>query len=210
MKSNKVALIISVVALIGVIVLSIGQFSNHSKSKSSVSSSTESGEAPRIAYVNIDSAVNSYDLYNKLSLSLMAKQQDLEKELQSKMLSLQNRAYKLQQQYSQHLITTQNYQTKAQKLSDEQVNLQSWQEQKAFELNEDQMNLTQRVYDSIVSVVKEINKDEKYDFVISNTTGGTLLYGNPACNITDEVIEILNNKVDATSLNDGTDSTVTK
>lgn len=205
MKNNKISLVISLIALVGVIILLIGKFSNKSQN-GTAPANTNNGDL-QIAYVNIDSAVNSYDLYNKLSLTLMQKQQDLEKELQSKMLSLQNRAYKLQQQYSQHLVTTQSYQEKAQKLSDEQVSLQSWQEQKSYELNEDQMNLTQRVYDSIVNVVNEINTDKKYDLVISNTTGGTLLYGNPAWNITNEVVKRLNSKVDANPL---PDSTLTK
>lgn len=205
MKNNKISLIISIVALIGVILLLVDKVSNKSTNKKhSETENLELAENTRIVYVNLDSVFNGYDLYNVLSLQLIQKQQDLEKELQSKMLSLQNRAYQLQQQYSQHLITTQNYQEKAQKMSDEQMQLQAWQEQKSYELNEDQMLLTERVYDSVVSVVNEINIDKKYDIIISNTAGGALLYGNPEWNITNQVIKMLNSKLDDSFMTDTT------
>ncbi len=207
MKNDKISLIISIIALVGVIVLSIDRISNKSEKKDTDVPKTEMKNA-EIVFVNIDSVLNRYDLYNVLSLQLIEKQQNLEKELQSKGLSLQNRAYKLQQQYAQHLITTQNYQEKAQKLTDEQMQLQTWQEQKALELNEDQMILTERVYDSIVSAVSTLNADKTYNLVINNATGGTLLYGDPELDITEAVIELLNKDVNTNALT--TDTTVSK
>jgi len=150
MKNNKLPLIISLVALVGVILLLVFHFTEANNKDNKQKLETKN---TTIAYVNIDSIVNNYDYYNALSLQLAKKQQDLETQLQSKMLSLQNRAYQLQQKMSQHLITSQDYQQKGQKLSDEQAQLQQWQQQKGLELQEDQMNLTNRVYDSIVNVV---------------------------------------------------------
>lgn len=195
MKNNKLSLIISIIALIGVILLFVFHFSGN---KSEKTDKTNVAENSAIVYVNMDSVLTKYDLYNSLSLQLGKKQQDLEKQLQSKMLSLQNRAYQLQQQFSQHLITTQDYQTKAQRLTDEQNQLQQWQQTKAMELQEDQVNLNQRVYDSIINVVKIINKDKTYNLVISNATGGTLLYGDPDWDITAQVTKLLNDRAPLT------------
>lgn len=198
MKNNKLPLIISVVALVGVIILFVRVFTESKTQKQVENTPVDT----KMVFVNVDSVLISYDLYNALSLTLQKKQQDLQNQLQSKMLSLQNRANQLQNQYSQHLITSQNYQDQAEKLTNEQNQLQTWQQQKAGELQEDQMNLTQRVYDSIVSVVKIINADHKYDIIISNSTGGTLLYGNPKWDITKQVVKLLNenskNALDAT------------
>jgi len=194
MNNNRIPLIISIVALIGVILLFVKILTTNKTTQKT--NTTENSSS--IAFVNVDSVLIKYDLYNKLSLDLSTKQQQLEKELQSKMLSLQNRANQLQNQYNQHLITTQTYQEQAEKLTREQETLQKWQQEKSFELNEDQMNLTKRVYDSIVSVIKVINKDQKYDLIISNSTGGTLFYGNPQMDITNEVVKILNEKANVT------------
>lgn len=197
MNNNRIPLIISIVALIGVILVFVKVFTSN-KTKETPKTSQNSSN---IAFVNVDSVLIKYDLYNKLSLDLTTKQQQLEKELQSKMMSLQNRANQIQSQYSQHLITTQTYQEQAEKLTREQEQLQRWQQEKSFELNEDQMNLTKRVYDSIVSVIKVVNKDKKYDLIISNSTGGTLFYGNPQMDITSEVIKILNEKANVIATN---------
>ena len=208
MKNNKISLIISIVALVGVILLLVDKFSHTSSDSDSDHSSTESAGDISVAYVNLDSVLNSYDLYNLLSLNFAQKQQDLEKELQSKMLSLQNRAYQLQQQFSQHLITTQTYQEKGQKLSDDQMLLQQWQEEKMYELQEDQMLANQRVMDSVISIINEMNADEKYDLIINtNSMNTTLLYGNPGWNISNEVIEELNAKLGNEFF---TDTTVTQ
>lgn len=204
MKNNKISLIISIIALTGVILLLVKNFSHENHDADEHSSTTQNSGNLNIVYVNLDSAFSNYDLYNILSLNLGQKQQDLEKELQSKMLSLQNRAYQLQQQYSQHLITTQAYQEKGQKLSDDQMLIQQWQEEKLYELQEDQMLLEQRIYDSITVIINEINADKKYDLIITNTSMGTLLYGAPELNITNTVIELLNDKVDSNFLNDST------
>ena len=203
MKNNKITLIISIVALVGVILLFVDKLS-HKTPDSDKNTSTHTSGDISIAYVNLDSVLNNFDLYNVLSLNLMEKQQDLESELQSKMLSLQNRAYQLQQQYSQHLITTQGYQEKGQKLSDDQMLIQQWQEEKMYELQEDQMLMEQRIMDSVKSAVTEVNANKQYDLILNNSAGITLFYGNPDWNISDTVISILNNKIDINSLSDST------
>lgn len=199
MKNNKISLLISILALVGVIVLLIGQLSNKEKSNTTPDVETKQNQ---ITYVNVDSVLNNYDLYNALSLQLMQKQQQLESELQTKMLSLQKRMTQLQNKYNQALITSANYQQQAEALTNEQYTIQNWQEQKALELNEDQASLTQRVYDSIVSVVNYINADKKYDLIISSSLGGTLLYGNPDWDITDQVITLLNQRASTTVVAD--------
>ncbi len=191
MKENKLSLILSIISLVGVILLFVFHFSENKKT---VTKQKIEPKKSTLVYVNVDSVLMNYDLYNSLSLQLAKKQQDLEKQLKSKMLSLQNRAYNLQQKMSQHLITTLDYQNKAQKLTKEQNQLQQWQQKKANELQEDQMNLNQRVYDSIVNVVKILNKGNNYDLVISNQAGGTLLYGNPSLNLSSQVIKLLNDR----------------
>ncbi len=192
--SNKISLFVSIIALVGVIMLFVSKFSD--KNDDTATQQTDQQTVNTIAYINVDSVLAYYDLYNALSLQLAQKQQDLQNQLQSKMLSLQNRAYQLQQQYSQHLITTQTYQEKAEKLQNEQLQLQQWQEQKSLELNDEQMNMMNRIYDSLKVVINLVNADEKYDLIIANSTdaSGVLLYANPDWNITNEVVDLLNER----------------
>ena len=200
MKNNKISLIISIVALVGVLLLFVDKMSDKDNDSNNTHTPQATGDI-KIAYVNLDSVLNDYDLYNVLSLQLTQKQQDLQNELQTKSLSLQNRANQLQQQYSQHLITTQTYQEKGQKMSDEQIQLQQWQETKAYELQEDQMLMTQRVLDSVNNIIAEFNANGKYDFIINtNFNNMALLYGNPNFNISDTIITLLNKKINTSAL----------
>jgi len=191
MKSNKISLIISIVALIGVLVLLIAQFTG----KETPQVANVEAKDSKIVYIDMDSLSAGYDLYNALSLQLTQKQNDLQQELQSKMMSLQNRANQLQNQYAQHLITSQKYQEMGEKLTNEQMQIQQWQDQKSLELNEDQLSMSDRINDSIKSAIDYINADKKYDLILSKSAfTGVVLYANPEWNITDQVVKILNER----------------
>lgn len=195
MKNNKLSLIISLVALTGVIILLIAVLNKNNKTvkgTNNIENADSSNLA--IAFVNLDTIQAKYDLFNVLSLQLTKKQQELDKKLKSKMLSLQNRANQLQSQYSQHLITSMTYQQKMQKLQDEQNQIQTWQQQKTYELQEDQMNMQKRIRDSLVSAINIYNKDEKYQIVLSDATEGTLLYVDKGIDISDDIVKILNQR----------------
>ena len=199
MKMNKISLILNIVLIIAVLLLYIDRFVNNNN-KSSENTQTKSNnvstEYPEIVFVNIDTLLNNYDLYNKLMVDLMAKQQNFEKQLNSKILSYQQRSMNLQQQYEKHLITSATYQTKGEKLMMEQQQIAQWKDQKSMELMEDEQNLTKRVYDSILVEINTYNSDSKHKFIINNSFGGALLYGNKTLNITDTVVGLLNSKVD--------------
>ncbi len=196
MKLDKISLGIGIVAIVIALLALVNQ-KNITKEIAGEEAATKNLKTVKIAYVNIDTVLNNYDLYNILMLQFAQKQQEYEKQLNSKMLSLQRRSYELQQKYAQHLITTATYQKEGQKLLDEQQKLAEWQQKKALELQEDQTNITLRVYDSVLVAVKEFNKNANYDLIFSNNitaTGRSLLYANPAYDITDTIISILNER----------------
>lgn len=195
MKTNKLSLIISLVALTGVIILLIAVLNKNNKTvkgTNNIENADSSNLA--IAFVNLDTIQAKYDLFNVLSLQFTKKQQELDKKLQSKMLSLQNKANQLQSQYSQHLITSMTYQQKLQKLQDEQNQIQTWQQKKTYELQEDQLNMQKRIRDSLVSAINIYNKDGKYKIVLSDATEGTVLYVDSTIDISNDIVKILNQR----------------
>ena len=58
---------------------------------------------------------------------------------------------------------------------------------------ENQQNNLQ-LRDSINNFIKIYNAEKQYDFILSNAGFDNLLYGNPAYNITGEIIEGLNKR----------------
>ena len=199
MKMNKASLILNIVLIIAVLLLYIDRFVNNNNKNTNnpkTKSNNVSSEYPEIVYVNIDTLLSNYDLYNQLMVDIMEKQQNFEKKLNSKILSYQQRSMNLQQQYEKHLITSATYQSKGEKLMMEQQQIAQWKDEKSMELMEDEQNLTKRIYDSILVEINSYNSDSKHKFIINNSFGGALLFGNKTLNITDTIVGLLNSKVD--------------
>ena len=163
-----------------------------------------------IAYVNMDSLIDKYDLYNDLSTQLMAKQNQLEQELQTKQKSLERKAMDLENQYKKNLITPTRAQEVQQNLQIEQQRMLQWRDEKMMELNDDQAKISRMVYDSIQSYINEFNADKRYRFVISNSVGGVLLYGDKSADITETVLKALNSRYNKGGQISSLDSLATK
>ena len=180
MDFKKISIVLNIILIAAVVLLYVDRFANKKGSNTK----------------NVDTNVpTNYDLYNKLKLDFMQKQQDFESQLNSKMLSYQQRATSLQNKYEKHLITAANYQQQGEILMGEQQQILQWKEQISYELMEDEQNITQRIYDSILVVVNEYNEKLNHKLIINNSFGGALLYGENTLNITDTITTILNDKV---------------
>ena len=186
--------------------MTMGCANNNSNTTSSATPSATSV----IAYVNMDSLVDKYDLYNDLSTQLMTKQNQLEQELQTKQKSLERKAMDLENQYKKNLITPTRAQEVQQNLQLEQQRMLQWRDEKMMELSDDQAKITRMVYDSIQSYVKEFNATKQYRFIISNNMDGVLLYGDKSADITNEILTALNNRYNKAGNTTNLDSLSTK
>jgi len=194
---KNISLYLSIVLFILVAILYVDKFAGSKESSAVKSGSTENTVGGNIAYVNLDSLLDKYDLYNDLMNSLMVKRQELEANLASKGKSLERKALELQEKYDKRLITPTRAQELQQQLVNEQQGLVAWKDEKALELAENEQNINKQVYDSIRIFLSEYNKANKYQLIISNSYGGTLLYANEGLNITDTVLNALNNSYKA-------------
>jgi outer membrane protein len=168
---------------------------NNGKPGSSISVSSSAGITTEgIAYVYIDTLINGYDLYNDEMTKLMAKQNKYEQDLQSKGKSLERRAMELQQNYEKRLITPTRAQEIQQQLATEQQKLMQTQEQQSMELADDQAQIMGRVGDSIKNFIREFNADNRFKLIISSQGYSTLLYADPALNITEIILNGLNDR----------------
>jgi len=187
------SLILNIVLVVAVLLLYIDRFANTKKSNNHTEISTDTSGNSQIVYVNLDSLLDGYAMYNDLMLDYYAKQNMLETQLQTKYSSLERKSTELQQQFDKQLITTAKAQEKQQELAMEQQQIAAWQQEQSLALSEDEANINQRVYDSIQSVIKEYNLDKGHKFIISNSYGGVLLYGDKNLDITETIIKDLNN-----------------
>ena len=129
-----------------------------------------------------------------MKTQFMQKQQELEGSLTSKSKAFERKAMEFQQKVDKRLVTSAQAQQMQQTLMNEQQGLVQLKDQLSMELAQDEQNMNRRLYDSIANYVKEYNKKMNHKIIISNSTGGVLLYADKGLNITSGVLNSLNKR----------------
>ena len=148
-----------------------------------------------VAFVNVDSLLVNYNFAKDLNESLLRKEestratlnqrenqinsaaQEFERKLRNNAFLSQERA---QQEQERIMKMNQEYQQLAERLSQE------------FLLEQQKLNL--QMEDTIKVRIEEFNKTRNYEIIFSNISTSTLLYSKDKYDVTDEVVQFLNNK----------------
>jgi len=147
-----------------------------------------------IAYVNSDTLLNHYHFFEELSAQLETKKESLEKEFA-------NRASGLQKQFEDYQRTAQNLtiaQARAveEDLTQKQQNLQQYQQSLSQELMREEARITQELYEKVAAFLKVYSEKNDVQLVLTYTRGSGVLFANEQLDITQEIIEGLNNEYD--------------
>ena len=145
-----------------------------------------------IAYFNIDTVLANWDMYVDLQEQLASKQQQMESEFENKTQDYYKKVEDAQYKMQRGLVTRSEAQQQQQQLQQEEQNLMNMQNNYSMQLQEESAVKNRQMIDKIEQYLKQYNADNRYDYIFSYSFGGNLLYGNPAYNITREVIRGLN------------------
>ncbi len=154
----------------------------------------ENQQCIKIAYVNQDTLMFHYTLFNDLKSSLEAKTTKMQQELERREKSLQEQFIAYQKKAQSGNISYDDAQKTEQSLAKQQQDLMILGEQYTKQINEEEIQLVERILDSVNVVLKIINKDHQYDYILGYTQGAGILYANPEYNITFTVLDILNKR----------------
>ena len=196
---NKISITLSSISIIAVIFLFSTrntQVENDDVKVKEVISSEETSEVNselNIAYVDIDSVLLNY----KLSVDL---NKSIEKQYAASKAKLQIKANDFQKNYAEFtekaqrngFISQQSAEMQQQQLAKEQQELQVLEQNLTTDISRKQQEMTIQLSDSITNFLKEYNKDNNYQFIMSKAFGGILLYADEQKNITDTVLSTLN------------------
>lgn len=151
--------------------------------------------AGSIVYLQLDSVVNNYDMFNDLKTKLEEKVQKIQNELQAKSRDFQNAANDFTNKINKGLLTQAEAQERNQVLSNRQADLQNLSAQKEAEIQEEQAVMINKVMDAIQTYVKKYNQEKKFALILTTTDATTtVLDGDPNLDITAEILEGLNNE----------------
>lgn len=153
---------------------------------------SEVTEGLKIAYVELDSLMNQYQLYKDYSEVLTRKGNNIQKTLAEKERALENHAAAVQKKYDSNGFTTRDELERAQlAVQKEQGDLAVLAERLQNDFAMEQARINEEARDSIQSFLNRYNKSKRYDYVMVKA-GDNLLIANPKYNITNDVVKGLN------------------
>ncbi|HCT93285.1 MAG: hypothetical protein A2X19_00365 [Bacteroidetes bacterium GWE2_39_28] len=193
---KNASIITNVILSVAVIVLFILHFT--SKPSVSNSGSVTQGElaaAGDIVFVQIDSLVNQYDMFNDLKSELESKAQTIQSDLTKRSRTFENDVKDFQQKVQKGLITRSQAETQQQQLAMREQDLQNYANQKQVEMQEEEQVLYRRVFDALNSYLVKMNQEKGFAMIIStNSATNTILLGDSGLDITKMVVAGLNDE----------------
>lgn len=186
---------VTIVLAVAIVVLFILHFTNK-KAVAPVAEVSESSAAVAvgdIAYVQIDSLLNLYDMFHDLRSQYENKAQTIQNDLGKRGRSLESDVEEFQKKVQKGLLTRAQVESQQQQLAQREHELQNFVQQKQMELAEEEEVILRRVFDALEQYIEKLNSEKRYSLIISTSgTPGAILYGDSALNITHQVAEGMN------------------
>ncbi len=191
MKNASLAL--SAIALVGVIVLFGMQMSGGkgSSSKTASSAPKEDGGV-RIAYVNIDTLEANYTYLKAKKEEFMQRQQSMNAELERSFRQYETDRDNFQRKVQAGTISQAEGEATMKRLGQMEQSLYARKESMAQTLIKEQDEFNQNLQDQLEAYLEDYNKEKGYDYILSYSRSGSILYKNKALDITDDIIKGMN------------------
>lgn len=149
-----------------------------------------------VAFVNIDTLLSQYNLAKISNEKLIKKQEDARLKINSQTRQLQNEMQEFQRKFDNNaFLSRERAESEYARLQKKEVELQQLDRTLTQELLQEQQTLTQQLRDSIDASITDINKEGKYELIISTSSvNDNVLFAKKQYDITNEVLESLNNR----------------
>lgn len=191
---NLCRCILEAVLVVAVIVLYVLYFcspktTHHTSVRNVVNTEPRSGE---IIYINIDSVNANYELVDILTKDIEAEMSKQEAVFQNRQSALERKYAQFQQNYQAGILTQVQVENAQQQLMQESETLKADYERVMGDLEARQAAALKQIADSVITATKRINAERNASFVFSYQYGGQMIDADPSKDVTDELLEILN------------------
>ncbi len=189
------SLIVSIVLFVAVAVLYILHFAGAGDGSTEIAAPDVSQNVPgglKIAYVKADSVLLNYDLAQDLHDDFTKKQEAYTNEYGAKRKSFEKEAAEFQEKVQRGgFLTEQRAIQERDRLLGKEQEIQKLDQELSTKLAELQNANNQQLLDSLMSYIKIINTNNKYDYIFS---GSGILIGDEAHNLTSDILGALNER----------------
>ena len=192
---KNVSLIFNVVLTVAVIALFVLHFSSRSKQSQSTTSEVSAAPSGSIVYIQIDSLMKQYDMFNDLKSELENKAQTIQDDLSKKGRAFERDVSDFKEKVQKGLITRAQAEGLQQQLASREQELQGLSQQKQMEMAEEEGVLVRKVMDALNKYLAKYNQEKKFALIITTSgTTNTVITADSTFNITKEVVAGLNDE----------------
>lgn len=198
---KQLPLILSSLSLIGVAIL-FGMKTQDKKIKAPVITQKDSSgkevvmSGGRVAYVDIDTLESKYDYFKKKKAEFETRQKNIDAELERMANTLQNEYIALQKKAQDGQLSQTEGEAAQQRLMQKQQDLEQKRQTLGSKYLKDQEDFNKEIHDNLHDYIKEFNEENGYDYILSYSKDGSILFANPELDITDAVVAGMNeNKI---------------
>jgi outer membrane protein len=173
-------------------ITSCNKFSQKSSEKQGTVTDVSAAKNGKIAYVEIDSIFNHYDLAKEEKASLETKQKQLDADLSNKSKNFQFEVNDFQSKVQKGLITQSNAQDMQRQLSAKEQELYQLRDNYRSQAAEETQVSQRKILQGIMAYLKIYNKEKGFQYILANSFPSSIIYADSTLNITNEVIKGLN------------------
>ena len=146
-----------------------------------------------IVYIQLDSLVNQYDMFNDLRSELESKAQAIQDDLTKKGRSFESAVKDFETKIAKGLLTRSQAEEQQKKLLEREQNLQGLSQQKQMELAEEEAVMMRRVMDAVQTYINKYQQEKGYALIITTSAAtNTVIAGNANLDITQSVLTGMN------------------
>ncbi|MDZ4679886.1 MAG: OmpH family outer membrane protein [Saprospiraceae bacterium] len=148
----------------------------------------------RIAYVNADTLDAQYEWLKEQKTAINQRMSSAEKTLSSKEEALMKEAATLQQKFQEGNMTQAEAEKKQSSLMERGQKLEDEKMRLSKSLSEDQKKAFNDLYANVETKLKTLSAQIGYDYILSYSRGGPILFASDSLDITKQVLDLLNAK----------------
>ena len=193
---NKIQIALNSVFAVALTVLFILFFSGRKSAPVSDAAvaNVKEGNMP-VAYLNVDSLLQHYTFAQEAKERLMQKQEDSNLKFNTRLRTFQKEMNDFQQKYENRaFLSAERAQSEYQRLQNKQQELEDLEAKLSQEFMLENQKINMQLADSLTAFLKDYNADGRFHIILSNTANDNVLMANEAYDITNQVIEGLNER----------------
>lgn len=196
---KNLSLVFSSLALIGVFVLLGMKFTEKKEMKPHITYKDSTGKeivvkGGKIGYVDIDTLEANYNYFKTKKAEFESRQKSIDAELEKMAGSLQNEYNSLQKQAQAGTLSQSDGEAAQQRLMQRQQDLELKRQNMGAKFLKDQEAFNKEIHDNLHAYIEKYNVENGYDYILSYSKDGSILFANKDLDLTQDIIKGMNNE----------------